>query len=94
VARDLRAEWLDVTDAELELLVYACDHHTDGLTDGDITVQACWDADRLDLPRCGIAVKPHRLCTDAARDPAAIAWAERRAVSDHLPDFASAWLVR
>ncbi len=94
VARQLRADWLDLTDAELDLLVYACDHHTEGLTDGDITVQACWDADRLDLPRCGIRVRPERLCTETARALATIGWAEERAVSDHLPDFAEAWLIR
>jgi uncharacterized protein len=94
VARDLRAEWLDVNDEELELLVYACDHHTDGLTEADPTVQACWDADRLDLPRCGIRVRPDRLCTDTARGLATIAWAEERAVSDYRPDFVADWLIR
>ena len=94
VARQLRGEWLDVTDQELELLVYACDHHADGLTDADPTVQACWDGDRLDLPRCGILICAERLCTDAARDPATIGWAETRAASDYRPDFVGDWLIR
>lgn len=29
-------------------------YHSDGYTEGDITVQVCWDADRLDLGRVGI----------------------------------------
>jgi uncharacterized protein len=36
-------------DDRFDLLYTACDLHTDGLTDGDVTIQACWDADRLDL---------------------------------------------
>lgn len=93
LARAVREQWLDLSDAEMDLLEYACTHHTDGLTVPDPTVQACWDADRLDLPRVGITVSPKRLCTSAARDPAVIAWAEQRARSDYLPPFAQAWLV-
>lgn len=94
VARDLRATWLDVTDEELDLLVYACMHHTDGLIEADPTVQACWDGDRLDLPRCGISIRPERLCTSTARDLATIAWAEERALSDYRPAFVADWLIR
>jgi uncharacterized protein len=38
-----------------------------GCAGGGGTLQACWDADRLDVGRVGIAPKPHRLCTEAAR---------------------------
>jgi uncharacterized protein len=48
---------------------------------GDITVLTCWDADRLDLGRVGIRPAAHRLCTDAARDPAMIEWAYRRSTA-------------
>lgn len=49
-------------------LISAVSDHSHGfLTAPSITVQACWDADRLDLPRVGIKVDPARLCTDAAR---------------------------
>ncbi len=91
LARDLRVRWLDLGNDEMDLLEYACRHHTDGLTDADPTVQACWDADRLDLPRVRIRVKPHRLCTDAARSPEVVAWAHERAVADHHPPFVEAW---
>ena len=63
----------------MDLLEYACVHHTDGLTDADPTVQACWDADRRDLPRVGVTVKPHRLCTTAAKAAETIEWTEQRA---------------
>lgn len=93
LARSMRGKWFDLTDAEMDLLEYACAHHTSGLTVADPTVQACWDADRLDLPRVSITVSPKLLCTPAARDPALIAWATDRARRDHIPDFARSWLV-
>jgi len=85
LARATRARWFETSDAELELLVEACRYHTDGLIDGDITVQSCWDADRLDLGRVGIAPQPDRLCTDAAR--ALLRWADTRAVTGHVPSL-------
>lgn len=69
---------LSLSNSELELLSYACAYHSDGLTEADVTVQTCWDADRLDLGRVGIQPKVCYLCTAAARDPEMIAWAYRR----------------
>ena len=46
----------------------------------DITVQTCWDADRLDLGRVGIIPRPDRLCTEEARDPVLLDIAYRRSV--------------
>jgi uncharacterized protein len=66
---------LGIGREQSELLAFACRHHSDGLTDADVTVQTCWDADRLDLGRVGIRPHPSRLCTAAARDPALIDWA-------------------
>ena len=65
----------DVASEELDLLMTACQGHSDGLTEGDITVVTCWDADRLDLGRVGIKPHPSKLCTDAARDPEILQWA-------------------
>ena len=45
----------------------ALKYHSDGYTDADLTVQVCWDADRLDLGRVGIKPAPHRLCTASAK---------------------------
>ena len=69
---------LDASD--LSCLMSACHGHSDGMTVGDITVLTCWDADRLDLGRVGIKPRPHRLCTEAARDPVILEWAYRRSV--------------
>lgn len=77
-ARELRGSCFKATDAEMDLLALACELHSDGLTDGDITVQTCWDADRLDLGRVGIRPSARYLCTGVARRGDVIAAAYRR----------------
>jgi uncharacterized protein len=76
--RSLQGGLLALPAAKLELLVYACARHSHGLTEADVTVQTCWDADRLDLGRIGIEPDPRHLCTEAAKEPAMIEWAFRR----------------
>jgi uncharacterized protein len=91
-SRSLRGTLIDLDDDDFELLFEACRLHTDGLTEGDITLQACWDADRLDLGRVGITPEPELLCTDAARE--LIDWANGRAVLRYEPNFvADEWGV-
>ena len=68
-ALELNREVLRLDRPGLELLTYAVRHHSDGLLEADITVQTCWDADRLDLGRVGKTPLVERLCTDEARDP-------------------------
>ena len=63
---------------ERQMLAYACTHHSNGLQEAEVTVQVCWDADRLDLGRVGHMPDPERLCTPAARDEKLIDWAYRR----------------
>lgn len=48
-------------------LCRAIELHADGLTEDNVTVQTCWDADRLDLGRVGIRPDPQYLCTKAAK---------------------------
>ena len=76
---------LGLSDAQAERLCFACQRHTDGLTEADPTVATCWDADRLDLGRVYITPDPRYLCTAAAKDPVVIAWAESRSRSHHSP---------
>ena len=70
-----------VPDIDFDRLLFACTHHTAGWTEADLTVQACWDADRLDLGRVGIRPDPGRLCTAAAREPSLLAWAYARSLA-------------
>lgn len=65
---------------EINLLWEACAGHTRGQTQADLTVQVCWDADRLDLGRIGIRPDPRYLCTEAARRREIIEWAYRRSL--------------
>ncbi|NBV87434.1 MAG: hypothetical protein EBS01_14485 [Verrucomicrobia bacterium] len=90
LARTLRGSLVHLDDAQFTLFYEACRLHTDGHTDADPTVQACWDADRLDLGRVGIKPAPHRLCTDAARS--LLPWAHERAIICHPPiDVLKSW---
>ena len=81
LARQLKGRFFDATDAEMDLLQYACRYHSDGQNTGDMTVLTCWDADRLDLGRVGITPNPLYLCTDAAKRPGNLQRAHARAVA-------------
>jgi uncharacterized protein len=94
LAKRLRAKFLSLSDGDFHLLSTACKHHTDGTTEGNITVQTCWDADRLDLWRVCIEPVNELLCTSAAKDRSLQSWARERSLSDYCPAFVqSEWLV-
>jgi uncharacterized protein len=85
LARALLSQEAELDLAQLDLLEVACRDHSRGLRDGDVTVQTCWDADRLDLLRAGTLPLPQFLCTEAARDPLLIAWANGRSMRREVP---------
>lgn len=66
----------ELDDYAFGLLQQACRGHSAGQIEADLTVQVCWDADRLDLGRVGIRPDPRYLCTAPAREPTFIesAW--------------------
>ena len=74
----LQGTHLRLEAGDLDHLLYACTYHTDGLVRAHVTVQTCWDADRLDLGRVGIKPDARYLCTEAAKRPEVIDWAYRR----------------
>ncbi|GAG17028.1 unnamed protein product [marine sediment metagenome] len=86
-AVELRGRTFDLPDHEFRLLCKACEGHTHERTHPDITIQTCWDSDRLDLGRVGITPHPSRLCTNVAKLPKTIKWADHRAVGDYVPSF-------
>ena len=51
----------------LDTLLVAIRDHTRGYIHEDPTIQACWDADRLDLPRVGFEPDPKYFGTMAAK---------------------------
>ena len=64
---------IDIDKSQIELLCEACRHHTGGgNSPGNVTIGACWDADRLDLGRIGIRPDPKRLCLSEHYDRAFI----------------------
>jgi len=81
LARRLNGEFFALPRPELRLLEIACRDHSCGQTQADITVQTCWDADRLDLGRVGIRPTADRLCTDEAKDAIMIHLAFARSVA-------------
>ncbi len=78
-AAALRGRLFDLPDEDFRLLYRACAGHTHERTHPDITIQTCWDSDRLDLGRVGVMPHPSRLCTEAAKAKAMIQWADGRA---------------
>lgn len=94
-AEMLRGRYFDVDDAAFELLSKACAEHTLGGRQADLTIQVCWDSDRLDLGRAGITPVPKLLCTPAAQDADMIAWANERSLRRFVPDLVKAeWGIR
>ena len=77
----------DLPDREFQLLHRACAGHTHEHTHPDVTIQTCWDADRLDLGRVGIMPEPDFLCTEFARRPETIRWADERATMGFIPQL-------
>jgi uncharacterized protein len=84
---------LGLTADQFAQLQYACEHHTEGLVEADVTIQTCWDADRLDLGRVCITPDPRCLCTSVAKDPVTIAWAEIRSREDRRPPIVDEWFA-
>jgi uncharacterized protein len=90
LAAAFRGQHFQLDNRNFELLYTACAYHTDGTTDGDVTVQTCWDSDRLDLGRVGVLPEPSRLCTAAAKSREMILWADGRASFRVVPEFVKA----
>jgi uncharacterized protein len=84
LAEQIGHEPLGLSVDELTALAHATREHDRGRITDDRLVGACWDADRLDLPRVGITPNPRLLSTGTGQNPAVIAafadW--RRAVPD------------
>ena len=75
LARELRGGPFELEDAEMDLLAFACEEHTNGGVGPNPTGGVCWDADRLNLWRVGSKPDPRFLSTQPARSEERIAWA-------------------
>jgi len=59
---------LEIDPGQLSTLKFAIKHHNGGSVNSDPTIGVCWDADRLDLPRVGIAPIADLLSTQYAKE--------------------------
>jgi len=76
----LAGNLIDLDRNQLDQLIEACRYHSMGRLSHDITVQACWDADRLDLGRVGTKPNPTYLGTKIARNTAFLEAAQKRSM--------------
>lgn len=72
---------LTLSNEEIDLLCLACEGHTDKSVSANLTIQTCWDADRLDLMRVGTMPDKRYLCTDAAKQDEMIRWAVEQSLA-------------
>lgn len=57
----------DLRDEQFALLQQACRLHTGTHRTGNPTIDTCFDADRLDLPRVGITPIPEKMATEKGK---------------------------
>ena len=58
----------ELSDEQIAKLKRACELHTIQHRTGDLTIDICFDADRMDLPRVGITPSPQRMATKLGAD--------------------------
>ena len=58
----------DLTDDQFQLLQEACRLHTSTHCTGDPTIDACFDADRLDLGRVNIIPDPEKMASAKGKE--------------------------
>jgi uncharacterized protein len=74
VAAARHPQLADFSECDIGLLCLAIRHHTDGETSSDTTIGTCWDADRLDLTRCGITLDADYFSTRVAKEAVLEGW--------------------
>jgi uncharacterized protein len=68
LATRLHGLYFRIDQFDLNLLIAACQGHTEVESHDDPTIGTCWDADRLDLWRVDITPDPDQLCTIAGKN--------------------------
>lgn len=66
-AREIRKQHIPLEDDAFYVLLDALIGHSNTRHHENLTIQACWDADRLDLGRIGITPDRNQLGTTAAK---------------------------
>ncbi len=77
-ARDLNNRYFSLNEMQLETLCEALKYHSHEITHSDITIQTCWDSDRLDIGRVGYKPESDFLSHEAcAFIETAYAWSQK-----------------
>ena len=77
-AQSLNGTYFSLAPEQLEKLCIATTGHSEGKIHQDPTIQACWDADRLDLGRVGTKPRAKYLSAEGAKHiESAYAWSIR-----------------
>ena len=90
-SEQLRNRNFKLSDDAFEKLIYACEYHSKGLVDSDVTIQTCWDADRLDLGRVGIVPKKQYLSPMISKYQEILEGAIQRGTSFQICKTAHLW---
>ena len=77
-------DFYELDDDEFSLLIKACALHTTARNHKNPTIQACFDADRLDLGRVGNKPDPQYLCTPLAKEEKIIEWGYAKSLEHTL----------
>lgn len=67
-ALQIKDELINISESDFDKLYYACEWHTDQQMIDDVTIAACWDADRLDLRRVGCELDPQFMNSKPAQE--------------------------
>ena len=67
-AVQIKDELINIPSDDFDKFYYACEWHTDKRTTDDVTVAACWDADRLDIGRVGYILDPQYMNSKPAQE--------------------------
>ena len=77
LALKMRGVLFDLDDARFSLLYHACKNHTTEISSGNITIDTCYDADRLDLGRVGLYLEENKMATSFGKKLAALSVKEK-----------------
>lgn len=59
-----RGQYFELEEKKYNLLKHACHYHTKEHASDNISINTCYDADRLDLARAGYRSDPKKMATD------------------------------
>lgn len=83
LAKKMRGKLYEVSDDQFEMLYAACHCHTTHSRTGILTIDTCFDADRLDLPRAGYIPNLKKMATSHGTKIAALGLKNRVSLKDY-----------